>query len=336
MRLLILFFVLLLGGKEKVDPPKPSFDVRGMTMVAPHQPIDIEPLHKIRHTNSNWVALVPYAFQRGEDCVVQYNSNGRWWGENIEGIRGSVDLAKRAGLKIMLKPQIYIHGKWTGDIECNSDSYWKSWEESYTKFIMQFASIAQEKEVELLCFGTELKNPIKERPAYFVQLIKDIRKIYKGQLTYAANWDDYDMVKFWKELDFIGINAYCPLSEKETPTVAELTTKWKPYMKNMEKFSKKFGKKILFTEYGYLPINGSTLKPWEVPHQLEKYDLNEMVQANAFEGLFSCLSTKSWWAGGFIWKWFPISGNGRDGKPHKDFTPQDKMAQKVIERWYCR
>lgn len=311
------------------------FEMRGITMVAPQKPIGIDPLHEIKHLNSNWVALVPYAFQRNEDCAVHYNEKGRWWGENIEGIVSSILLAKDAGLKVMLKPQIYIHGKWTGDIDCRTNTDWGKWEKEYTDYTLKFAKIAQENGVEMLCFGTELKNPIKERPAYFLNLIKQIRAVYKGQLTYAANWDDYEKVPFWKELDYIGINAYWPLSSTLTPGVPELNAKWKPFVRDMEKFTQKHGKKVVFTEFGYLSVDRSAWKSWEVQYKLEKQALNEQAQANAFESLFASLSEKKWWSGGFIWKWYPAN-MGHEGQMPKDFTPQGKIAQTVIEKWFCR
>jgi hypothetical protein len=67
-------------------------------------------------------------------------------------------------------------------------------------------SISTIRKMELFCFGTELGNAIAKRPQYWSQLIVKIRK-YTGKLTYAANWDDFDKVPFWKELDYIGIDA---------------------------------------------------------------------------------------------------------------------------------
>ena len=43
------------------------------------------------------------------------------------------------------------------------------------------------------------------------ELIAAVRTVYSGELTYAANFDQYRAVGFWPGLDLIGINAYFPL-----------------------------------------------------------------------------------------------------------------------------
>jgi hypothetical protein len=47
-----------------------------------------------------------------------------------------------------------------------------------------------------------------------------------GKLTYAANWDKYDQVSFWDELDFIEIQAYFPLTAQTSPTAEEIKKGW--------------------------------------------------------------------------------------------------------------
>jgi hypothetical protein len=49
-------------------------------------------------------------------------------------------------------------------------------------------------------------------------------------------------VPFWNELDYIGIDAYFPLSDAVTPTVAELK-KWKAHILKMDKLQTKINKK---------------------------------------------------------------------------------------------
>ena len=56
----------------------------------------------------------------------------------------------------------------------------------------------------------ERRKKIKK---YWIELIQKVRAVYQGQLTYAANYDNYQEVDFWEHLDFIGINAYFPLRE---------------------------------------------------------------------------------------------------------------------------
>jgi hypothetical protein len=78
--------------------------------------------------------------------------------------------------------------------------------------------------MELFCFGTELGNSIAKKTTIRSQLIVKIKKY--GKLTYALIGM---IVPFWNELDYIGIDAYFPLSDAVTPTVAELKA-WKVHI----------------------------------------------------------------------------------------------------------
>ncbi|HMP31353.1 MAG TPA: hypothetical protein PKD85_17245, partial [Saprospiraceae bacterium] len=134
-------------------------------------------------------------------------------------------------------------------------------------------------------------------------------------------------------LDFIGISSYYPLSASQTPSVKELISKWKPVKTELAKYSKKYDKKILFTEYGYLTVDGCAGKTWELEKNMKTLSKNEEAQRNAFEALFSVFWKEDFWAGGFLWKWFP-AGMGHEGQPEKDYTPQGKLAEKVVSKWY--
>ena len=58
------------------------------------------------------------------------------------------------------------------------------------------------------------------------RIIAAVRKVTKAPLTYAANWTDYQRVGFWDDLDIIGIQAYFPVSDKKSASVAELHAGW--------------------------------------------------------------------------------------------------------------
>ncbi|MGI8637297.1 MAG: glycoside hydrolase family 113, partial [Segetibacter sp.] len=242
---------------------------------------------------------------------------------------GTIQLAHQRGLMVMLKPHLWIaHGIYTGGFALDSDKEWELWEASHRDYILHFAAIADSMKAEILCIGTELGATTKARPAYWSSLIDSIKKIYRGKLTYAANWDDYTSVPFWKKLDYIGVDAYFPLATDKTPAVNSIKKGWQKHINQLEKLSTQYGRPVLFTEYGYRNVDNTTAEPWKE----NKGDENNDAQANAFEGFYQSFARKKWFAGGFVWKWY--IDDGRYRRDNIDFSPQGKQAEKVIENWY--
>ncbi len=310
--------------------------MKGITMVAPSQPIGPAEIDAIQEVNAEWISLVPYGFSRGiDDPKIRYNLDRQWWGERAEGIEKCISLAHEKGIKIMLKPQVYIHGAWVGDISYDNENDWKAWENGYREFIHFYGKIAAKRNVEMLCIATEYKLAVQKRPEFWRTLIKEIRSYYDGELIYSSNWDSYDKVPIWDDLDYIGVSAYFPLSDKDTPTKSELIDKWLPTEKKLRQFSKKHSKQIVFTEYGYLSIDGCAGKTWELEKGVRKAPINQEAQANAYAALLENFMAEDWWGGGFLWKWFP-AGMGHEGYPERDYTPQNKLSQSVIAEYYSR
>jgi hypothetical protein len=166
------------------------------------------------------------------------------------------------------------------------------------------------------------------RNDFWVNLIATTRSDYKGMLTYAANWDEYDKIKFWSELDLIGIDAYFPLSEKKHPNKEELLIAWQKPKQEMKKVSQQYRKDIVFTEFGYESIEYNTMGHWKLSK--DSLSVNFDNQKIAFEALFQSLTSEDWWKGGFIWKWH-LNRNGLNHRNIKAYTPQNKTALKTIE-----
>ncbi len=328
-KLLVLFLLGLISGITAQDK------IKGITMVAPPSEFQNNPLEKIAEVNANWTTLVPFSFMRQGEPRLVFNMPGQWWGERSDGVRKSISSAQAAGLKVMLKPQIYIPGSWVGDLDFEDDAQWESWETQYRAYIMNMVDIAVEQGAEMICIGTEINHSAAKREDFWRSMIRDIRAMYTGQLTYSANWDSYQKVPFWDALDYIGISAYFPLTDSDTPDFVELLSEWRPIVKKLSKYSKKKKKQILFTEFGYLSVDGCAYRAWELEKQVHQLSINEQAQANAIESLFLAFWKEDFWAGGFLWKWFP-NMQGHEGYIDKDYTPQNKMAQTVIERWYGR
>ena len=308
--------------------------LRGLTLVAPPGPFNHDPTEEIRKVQADWIAVVPYAFTPVDKPIVLYNMHNRqWWGERPEGIRETIKLAKSAELKVFLKPQVWSRGWWTGEYEFDSDASWKNWELQYQDYIIYYARMADSLDVELFCIGTEFKSSIDRNPDFWSSLIDSVRIIYSGPIIYAANWDNYKKIPFWNKLDGVGINAYFPLTDHETPSVSVLMEKWRPYERDIRKFYKKVGKPIVFTEYGYLSVDGCAHNTWELESKIRECRVNQNAQANSFEALYRTFWNEPYWWGGFLWKWYP-NGQGHEGYFDKDYTPQGKKAELILKDWY--
>ena len=316
--------------------PDTSEKINGLTFVAPPEPFTENPMPAVKAVGASWIAVVPYAFTRPGTPSVHYRiSGGQWWGERPEGVRESIRLAHTQGIKVMLKPQVYVPGSWTGLINFQNTADWEKWEAEYEAYILLMADIAKTEQADMFCIGTEFNNPIQKRPEYWKALIGKIRARYPGKLVYSSNWDDWSRVPFWDQLDYIGLSGYFPLVQAETPDMAALQHAWKPICEQLKTYSARYNKPVLFTEYGYLSVDSCSWRNWELERGIEQRRINEQAQANCIDALHATLQGESWWAGGFIWKWFP-NMRGHEGYPERDYTPQGKAGEAVLRKWFIR
>ena len=259
----------------------------------------------------------------------------QWWGEKPVGVAKSIEYARKNGLKVMVKPQIWNREQgWMGEFDLDSEADWKEWEQQYENYVLPLAQLSDSLEVELFCIGTEFRLAVQKRPKYWEQLITKIRAVYKGKLTYAANWDNYNKVKFWSQLDYIGIDAYFPLVDDATPNETDLLNAWEDPFSDILQLYEKHKKPVLFTEYGYRSIDRAAGKQYELEDDWHyKGKGNHVTQINAYKAIFQTFWTQPWFAGGFIWKWYPNHAEA-GGNNNTDYTPQNKPVEQVIKEWY--
>jgi hypothetical protein len=308
--------------------------INGVSLEAPPRIIDVNALRPIKEVNANWIAITPYAFSRPGNPEVTFNYPRQWWGEREEGAVATINYAKELGLKVMLKPHVWVRGDgWAGDFAFDNETDWRQWEENYREYIISYAKVADSLNVEMLCIGTEFRKAAVQRPDLWRSLAKEIRTFYDGDITYAANWDNYQNINFWDDMDYIGVDAYFPLSEQKNPGVDHLKQQWQPVKQDLRQYAKTIGKPMLFTEFGYESIDFAADGHWK--HERNVTPLNLQAQANAYQGLFRALWDEPWFAGGFVWKWH--ARHGQSGAPdNKRFTPQNKPAEETIRSWFGR
>lgn len=303
--------------------------LNGVNLVAPRSPFQIDSLRTIQQIGAKWVAIVPYAFCNAQTAEITFDHPRQWWGEKPEGVIESIKMAHSLGLKVMLKPHLWVGGQgWAGDLSFPTDSLWQVFEQHYEAYLNAYIKIADSLQVDLVCIGTEVRQSTDQRKEFWQKLISQSKSQYSGKLTYAANWDEYEQIEFWDQMDYIGIDAYFPLSEEKVSKMDELMSAWELPKMELKRLSEQLQKPILFTEYGYESIDYNTIGHWKVSK--DSLAVNFENQAIAFAALYQTFKSEDWWAGGFIWKWH-LDRNGLGNRTIKAYTPQDKPALNVIK-----
>jgi len=290
-------------------------------------------LEKLKSMNVEWIAILATRYQDNCFSTSIFSTEKT---PSDQSFKHAIEKAHSLGLKVMVKPHLDLlsteKGGWRGEIACIRETDWEVWFESYKQFMLHYARIAEETKAEMFCMGTELTAATASHTDKWKEVIRAIRKVYSGKLTYAANWsEEYLHIRFWDDLDYAGIDAYFPLSEKDSPTYEELMESWKKWVVEIEAWQKEVNKPVIFPEIGYRSSTKAAYHPWEhVPGT--KVDLE--LQLNCYKALVDTFINKEWFYGVYWWDWGTSIKMG--GKFNRNFTPQNKPAQDYIKRLYKR
>ncbi|OPG06208.1 hypothetical protein B1R27_18505 [Streptomyces sp. GKU 895] len=311
------------------DGKKPTPPLRGITLPSWYRtdydsPAAPRYLQDIKATGARWVTFTPTWYQRLRGDTEMHRTEET---ASDASLRRIVRRAHRLGLQVMIKPHVDLPGD--GDRAEIRPRDRAAWFTSYRRFITHYADLAADTGAEQFAVGTELAGVSGDREAW-TRVIAAVRDRYDGTLTYAANYDEYTNVRFWKRLDLIGIDAYWPLAGKPTTDVGRLRRAWRPITEELAAFAARYDRRVLFTEAGYVSQRGATTAPYA-------WDLSDRTgdaeQAAAYRALLETFTGRRWWAGVCWWMWddWPDSGE----TPAKlAYTPHGKPAEGVLrEEW---
>ena len=295
----------------------------------------LDSLRRLQALHVNAVAVMPFGFQRRADDAEIFwtgsrgSRHGHGIGETDEAMRGVIAQAHGIGMRVLLKPHLGLRPpEWPGSIHHDSDAQWAAWFSSYREFMLHYAAMAESTHTEMLCIGNELTMASK-REAEWRSLIADLRKVYRGRLTYGANLEEVFDVRFWDALDAIGVSAYFPLSEEASPSRETIERGWQPIVARLGELSRRWKRPVLITELGYASRDYATEKPWEESGE----HLNLHLQADAFAAFFRAVWTQPWLEGSYLWKWesYPdhADSNGIE------YAIEHKSAEAVIRDAYA-
>lgn len=282
-------------------------------------------LRHLQQKNVRHIALLTTWFQKDPKSIeIRPQSPKGGQTPTDEALGHTINVAHSLGMRVMLKPHVDVDdGTYRGEVYPPD-----AWFESYEKFILHYARLAQKYNCEMFAVGTELKGATTwEQGKRWRRLIGKIRSVYKGPLTYAANWDEYDTIGFWDDLDYIGIDAYFPLTNKFNPTLKDLIAGWEESAGKIEDWRSRqnLDKPVLFTEIGYPSVDGAGMQPWIGLTNVK----DRQEQADCIEAAFQVLTKKPWFRGFYWWHYFPV-----DKPLTEDLTLKGKLAEDVFSTWY--
>jgi hypothetical protein len=313
--------------------------------VSYEDPLALASLKQLKATGANWVAIVVTEYQDYVNSTNIYplynnyivNDYYVYKTETLNGLRNIINYAHTIGLNVMLKPHIDLarisdyNITWRGNIGQNftTQDEWDAWFTSYNKFIFKYAALAEELNVSMLSVSCELIATSKMED-YWIDTIKQIRKIYNGALIDSANHDGEEYEKtWWTYLDYIGVDAYyLPIRSQDLiASEKDIEHILAPTINRLNALSLKYKKDIIITEIGFCSgqciIGDRSYKPTLT---------DQYIQAYFYETFMKVFNKESSIKGYFWWAWNsdPFYGGSDD----HCISPQSKQAEYVLRNYY--
>lgn len=249
------------------------------------------------------------------------------------------------GQSVCLKPIINCEdGVWRANIsfpdiefpviggreEKKYNTYWDEWFSCYTAFMCHYAEIAEDLGVEMLCIGCEMLGT-ERKESYWRELIKEVRKVYSGELVYNTNHGSEENVNWFDAVDYIGTSAYYRVGINGTDVVS-MCKEWEKVKPTLKRVSEKFGKKIIFMEIGCRSAKGCSAMPWDFLHVDLPYDEEE--QNNFYESALISFWNEPWFDGFFWWDWQTEIPETYFDHENTGFSIIGKKTEKTLTDWY--
>ena len=234
-------------------------------------------LERIAGTGATCVSLQAiYRMEKGTSCEIRRHPTSS---PTEAALRRTFQEARELQLRILFFPTINLRDEaenakwWRGNIE---PSDWDLWWRNYTEFNVHLARMAQEEGVEWYSLGTEMAST-QRFPDRWRQLAQDVRRVFRGKLTYSVNFDSHDSFTFGDCLDVIGMNTYDPIAKhQDRPSEAQVRDAWWWIVNKARTLQARFDRPVMITEVGYPSVAGAHAGPWDFrtdkPKDLELQD----------------------------------------------------------------
>ena len=314
--------------------------IKGAAVAHVHQPgkgygsgVSRKLYRRLKKYGYNAIQLNTFAYQRSMAQIRLF-----WDDPTLteKHLADEIKLVQAEGLKVMLKPHIWLTENWKpsvwrSQIDYDSKDKVKKWFQEYSIFIKNQVEIAIQNEVEFFVVGTELVK-LTQYEEHWRELIQNIRKWgYEGKLTYSCEAWNAKNIDFWDGLDFIGLNFYYSYKKKPVKT-QEVIEFYSAKLLEHIRHAQKFDLPIMLTEVGFPSHQYAIEKPalW----RSDSLNKDNLMQRKAYEILRKSMEKISYPYGIWIWK-YVTTLNSYESKSHATgFILENKPAEKEILKMF--
>jgi glycosyl hydrolase family 113 len=243
-----------------------------------------------------------------------------------EAIERQLVDANAMRLATILIPHLYLDdGRWRGEIAFRDPRARDAWWTAYDAFIEAAAEIAARSGSTVLSIGVELKamSNAPDTHARMRDLATRVRRVYRGLLTYNANWDEAEGVSFWGAVDLAGVNGYYPLTPDPERGAEQIARR----LGALARYAKR---DVLVLEVGYRSSPLSHVRPWEWPTEVQEI-VDDNAQANAWAAVLAHWLGAPGVRGLCCWV-VPTDPDDPASEPRHGFNPLNKPAEEIIGR----
>ncbi|MGN7457697.1 glycoside hydrolase family 113 [Paenibacillus pasadenensis] len=264
---------------------------------------------------------------------------------SLDKARRIIPMLHARGIRVLLEPYPWIADGSVAETAWNPsepEAFFRHWQEDVLQPLVR--ELAAPLQVEAVVAASNLVH-LESRSGDWIRLLKELKAQYGGLVTYKTNWwytadwDEASLAAFrakrdnplWAEVDFISVAAYFELTDKLSPSTAELKAALRHAERHgrgqdvpaeLEELAQRWGKPYFFGELGFPAREGAASEPWNsAPSDAP----DAKLQARLFEAYRDAFRGRESFLGYSV---FAIG----EASPDKRYYPSEESAA-VIRSW---
>ncbi len=243
--------------------------------------------------------------------------------------------AAQAHMRVTLRPELSENAliaknpqAWRGSIQPGSRA---AWFRSYRKMLVPYVIAAEAGHAASFVVGTELDS--LEGAQQWSGLVRSLRSIYRGQLTYDQNYDAFASGTENPPVQSYDVDAYPGFGLPDNASVARLTSAWDAWL-GAHPLSVR--RQLTLSEIGIQAVAGSYAAPWNWYAALHA-PIDTRVQTSWYQAACNAVSAEQ--IGGGVY-WWEVNFDANPAAPRPFETDRltflDRPAQQVIRNCFAR